>query len=30
LDPFHETADVDTANNHWSQKAEHVYFKVQK
>ena len=30
LDPYAETADVNTKNNLWQQKAEHVYFKVEK
>lgn len=30
LDPFHETADINTKNNYWSGKTEHIYFKVTK
>ncbi|SFF59327.1 M1 family metallopeptidase [Sunxiuqinia elliptica] len=30
LDPYLETADVDTNNNYWPRKIEHIYFKVEK
>ncbi len=30
LDPYAETADVNTQNNYWPRKTEHVYFRVQK
>ncbi|MCY1721804.1 M1 family metallopeptidase [Prolixibacteraceae bacterium Z1-6] len=30
LDPYLETADVNTKNNYWPRKTEHVYFKVEK
>lgn len=29
LDPFLETADVNTKNNYWPRKTERVYFKVK-
>lgn len=30
LDPFLETADVDTSNNHWTVRGEPGYFKLRK
>lgn len=30
LDPFLETADINTKNNFWPEINEHIYFKVQK
>uniref|UniRef100_UPI00321695A8 M1 family metallopeptidase n=1 Tax=uncultured Draconibacterium sp. TaxID=1573823 RepID=UPI00321695A8 len=30
LDPYSETADVNTINNYWPRKTEHIYFKVKK
>ena len=30
LDPYVETADVNTKNNYWPQKTEHIYFRVKK
>lgn len=30
LDPFLETADVNTSNNHWTVRGEPGYFKVRK
>jgi hypothetical protein len=30
LDPYLETADVDTTNNHWTVRGEPGYFKVRK
>lgn len=29
-DPFLETADVNTSNNHWTVRGEPGYFKVRK
>ncbi len=30
LDPYLETADVDTSNNHWPRKTERIFFNIVK
>ncbi|HRX11952.1 MAG TPA: hypothetical protein P5210_09905, partial [Draconibacterium sp.] len=30
LDPFLETADINTKNNYWHEVTDHIYFKVQR
>ncbi len=30
LDPFVETADINTQNNYWPRKTKHIYFSVEK